>query len=163
MEYPSQPELVLEAVNKRIIEDTNTKQFVTAFYGILDPENGRLTYCNAGHCPPYLINLENDNNPGQLIRTGVPLGIFEDQYWKRRIVNLNPCDVLVFYTDGITEAQNEDQILFGEDRLVEAVRQRLGKPAVEIKDGVINDLHLFMGNVPQTDDIILSILLREPS
>jgi serine phosphatase RsbU (regulator of sigma subunit) len=163
MEYPSQPELVLEAVNKRIIEDTNTKQFVTAFYGVLDPETGKLTYCNAGHCPPYLFTLENDSNPKQLIRTGVPLGIFEDQSWKRRIVNLHLSDVLVFYTDGITEAQNENQILFGEDRLVEAVRQRLGKPALEIKDGIINDLHRFTGEVPQTDDIILSILLREPS
>jgi sigma-B regulation protein RsbU (phosphoserine phosphatase) len=162
MEFPTQPELVLDAVNKRIIKDTNTKQFVTAFYGVLDPETGKLTYCNAGHCPPYLFNLEYDNNPEQLIRTGVPLGIFEDQSWKRRIVNLNPCDVLVLYTDGITEAQNENKIFFGESRLVEVVRQRFGKSALEIHDSIINDLQNFIGEVSQTDDIVLLILLREP-
>ncbi|MCK4900183.1 MAG: response regulator, partial [Anaerolineales bacterium] len=53
-EYPTQPELVFSAVNERILQDTNAKQFVTVFYGILDPDTGMLVYGNAGHCPPYL-------------------------------------------------------------------------------------------------------------
>jgi sigma-B regulation protein RsbU (phosphoserine phosphatase) len=160
VEYPTQPEFVLDAVNKRILEDTNARQFVTAFYGILEPATGKLVYCNAGHCPPFLIKLEDDRE--QLIRTGVPLGIFEDQIWKRGVVQLDPGDVLVLYTDGVTEAQDVEKCIFGEDRLLEAVKRRLENAALEIQDGVMSDLYSFMGEAPQTDDIVLSILMRDP-
>ncbi len=160
LEFPTQPEFVLDAVNQRILEDTNAKQFVTTFYGILDPDTGRLSYCNAGHCPPFLIKRDDDFK--QLIRTGVPLGVFDNQTWKRKAVYLDPGDVLVLYSDGVTEAQNVEKCFFGEDKLMEAVRRRFGKSALKIQDGIINDLHSFMGEVSQADDIVLSILMREP-
>jgi sigma-B regulation protein RsbU (phosphoserine phosphatase) len=160
VEFPTQPEIVLDAVNNRILEDTNTKQFVTAFYGILEPETGSLAYCNAGHCPPFLIKLDGELN--QLTRTGVPLGIFEDQTWKRGLVQLDPGDVLVLYSDGVTESQNVEKSFFGEDRLLESARGRLGNTASEIQDGIIGDLYSFMGEASQTDDIVLSILMRDP-
>lgn len=161
VEYPTQPELVLEAVNKRILEDTNAKQFVTAFYGILEPDTGTLAYCNAGHCPPFLLNAHDQDRIERLKRTGVPLGIFEDQTWNQGIVQLYPGDVLVLYTDGVTEAQNEEKRFFGEDRLLEAMRGRLANTALEMQSGIIRDLHSFMGEASQTDDIVLSILMRE--
>jgi sigma-B regulation protein RsbU (phosphoserine phosphatase) len=160
-EFPEEPEFVLSAVNRRILEDTNAKQFVTAFYGILDPASGSLVYCNAGHCPPFLFKLYSDEDLGQLSRTGVPLGIFEDQTWNRGVIQFDPGDVLVLYSDGVTEAQNVDKGFFGEDRLIESVRERLGNSALEIQDNIIKNLQSFMGERSQTDDIVLSILLRE--
>jgi sigma-B regulation protein RsbU (phosphoserine phosphatase) len=160
-EFPEDPESVISAVNKRILEDTSARQFVTAFYGILDPASGRLLYSNAGHPPPFLFKINADQDVGQLIRTGVPLGVFEDQTWKQSIVQLDPGDILALYTDGLTEAQNVDKVLFGEDRLIEAIRERFGHTAQEIQDKILKELQRFVGNLSPSDDIILSILLRE--
>ena len=161
VEFPAQPEVVLDAVNKRILEDTNAEQFATAFYGILEPATGNLVYCNAGHCPPFWFKLNTGEKCGQLIRTGVPLGIFRDQTWSQGVVQLDPGDVLVLYSDGVTEAQNVNKCFFGEDRLIEAVSGRLGNSALEIQEGILEDLQSFMGEKSQADDIVLSILMRE--
>lgn len=160
-EYPKEPESVLGSVNRRILEDTDANQFVTAFYGILDPATGSLAYCNAGHCPPFLINQYDDKDIEQLGRTGVPLGIFKEQTWNQGIAQLDPGDTLVLYSDGITEAQNTDKCFFGENRLIASVREKLGNSAQEIQDGMIQDLQGYVGEASQTDDIILSILMRE--
>ena len=160
-QYPTQPELVLNTVNRRIMEDTNTNQFVTVFYGILDPATGTLVYCNAGHCPPYLVSAQSGNDVQRLIRTGIPLGIFEDKTWGQGVVQLACGDVLVLYTDGITEAQNEQEAFFGEDRLLESVRANLGHPAQDIRDAIVTDVHRFVGDAPQFDDIALAVIVRD--
>jgi sigma-B regulation protein RsbU (phosphoserine phosphatase) len=160
-EFPTQPELVLSAVNNRILENTNAKQYVTAFYGILETETGSLVYCNAGHCPPFLFRHNAKKDVEQLIRTGVPVGVFEDQTWARGACQLEPGDVLVLYSDGVTEAQNANQGFFGEERLKKSVSKKLGNPAPDIHDNLVQELKHFIGETPQSDDIVLSILLRE--
>jgi len=160
-EYPTQPELVLNAVNRRILADTRTDQFVTVFYGILDPVTGTLVYANAGHCPPYLISAQHGQDVQELVRTGVPLGILEDRTWEREVVQLAPGDALVLYTDGITEAQNEQSMFYGEDRLLESARASLGRPAESIRDAIVADVHRFVGNAPQFDDIALAVVVRD--
>ena len=160
-ECPAQPELVLSAVNRRILEDTDANQFVAVFYGILDPATGTSVYCNAGHCPPCLISAQNDEDVQKLVRTGVPLGIFEDETWEQGVAQLVPGDVLVLYTDGITEAQNEQEAFFGEDRLLESVRANLGRPAQDIQDAIITAVYEFMGDAPQFDDIALAVVVRD--
>ena len=160
-EYPTQPKRVLSAVNRRILEDTNANQFVTVFYGILDPATGTLVYCNAGHCPPYLISAQDGEDAQRLIRTGMPLGIFEDETWEQGVVQFTPGDVLVLYTDGITEAQNEQGAFFGEDRLLESVKVNLLRPAQDIQDVIMTDVHRFVGNAPQFDDIALVVIVRD--
>jgi sigma-B regulation protein RsbU (phosphoserine phosphatase) len=166
-EYATQPELVLDAVNRRILKDTGTDQFVTVFYGILDPTTATLLYCNAGHSPPYLISTHNGQDIQRLIRTGMPLGIYEDETWGQKTVRLAPGDVLVLYTDGITEAPNEQAACFGEERLLEPVRAHLGSPgsqgplARDIQDAIITAVHRFMGDAPQFDDIALAVIIRD--
>jgi len=161
MEYPSQPENVFSAVNRRIINDTYTYHFVTAFYGILDPDTGTLVYCNAGHWPPVLFNTHNSGSVQRLLRTGIPLGLFADGNFEQGVVQLDPGDVLVLYTDGITEAQNAQRAFLGEDRLLESVRTKLGCPAREIQDTILADVQSFVGDTPQSDDIALIVLLRD--
>ena len=166
-EYPAQPDLVLRAVNRRILKDTSAKQFVTVFYGILDPTTGMLVYSNAGHCPPLHFRTEDDKDVRRLVRTGIPLGIFEDKTWGQETVELDLDDLLVLYTDGITEAHIEPPLLFGPERLIKSVRATLGtagsqRPlAQEIQDGILADVHRFVGGAPQSDDIALTILLRD--
>jgi len=160
-EYPTQPELVLGATNRRVLVDTDADQFVTAFYGILDPATGTLVYCNAGHSPPYLIRAQKGEDVQKLIRTGVPLGILEDRTWEQGVVQLAPGDLLVLYTDGVTEAQNPQEALFGEERLLESAQTNLGRPAQDIRDAIITDIYEFVGDAPQFDDITLAIVVRD--
>ncbi|UCC64007.1 MAG: SpoIIE family protein phosphatase [Anaerolineae bacterium] len=161
VEYPVQPELVLSAVNRRILADTSASQFVTVFYGTLDPATGTLVYCNAGHCPPYHVRDENGGDVRELIGTGVPLGIFADRTWGQRVVQLDPGDALVLYTDGITEARSEQVHFFGEERLLQSVRTNLGRSAQEIQDAILTDVHRFVGDAPRSDDIALAVLIRD--
>jgi sigma-B regulation protein RsbU (phosphoserine phosphatase) len=160
-QYPMQPEPVFNAVNRRILTDTDAKQFVTAFYGILDPTTGTLVYANAGHCPPYLISVQNGGHVQSLVRTGMPLGLFEEVTWDQKVVQLSSGDVLVLYTDGITEAQNGQNALFGKDRLLESVKTRLGHQAQDIRDAVITDVHGFVDVAPQFDDMALLVIVRD--
>jgi sigma-B regulation protein RsbU (phosphoserine phosphatase) len=160
-EYPEQPGHVFNAVNRRILEDTDANQFVTVFYGIIDPATGTLVYSNAGHCPPYLLSARSDRDVQKLTRTGVPLGILEDASWEEEAVQLALGDVLVLYTDGVTESQSERGAYFGPDLLLESVRASLGHPAQDIRDAVLMDVHRFVGNASQHDDIALAVVVRD--
>ena len=161
VENKAQPELVLSAANGRILRDTRADLFVTVFYGILDPATGTLTYCNAGHNPPYLFRGQNGDPVQALRTTGIPLGMFEDMTWEQRIVQLAPGDLLVLYTDGITEAQNRQEEFFGEERLLEVVRANLGRSAQGLQDALMAQVREFVGDAPQFDDITLMVLVRD--
>ncbi len=160
-EYPTQPELALRAANRRILTDTRTNRFVTVFYGILDPVTGRLVYCNAGHCPPLLFCARKSKGFQALVGTGTPLGILTEGSWEQDAVDLTPGDVLVMYTDGITEARNQEREFFDQSRLLETVRAHVGHPAQEIQDAILETVYAFTGDLPQTDDIALAVVGRE--
>ena len=122
--------------------------------------SGELTYSNAGHNPPYLLSARDGNVIQELDRTGVPLGILDGGAWQLRVVQLDPGDVLLLYTDGITEAQNAHDAFFDEDRLREVVRANLGRSARDIQDGVIAQVDAFVGDAPQFDDITMMVVVR---
>jgi NarL family two-component system response regulator LiaR len=161
LEYDTQPDLVLSAVNRRILEDAHTDLFVTIFYGILDPDDGTLTYCNAGHNPPYVLRAQSSDLLPGLIRTGIPVGIFEDTTWQRGTVQLMPGDVLVLYTDGVTDAQNQQGASLGRERLLEIAQANLRRPAQAMLEALIAGVHEFAGNGPQFDDIALVVVARD--
>jgi len=156
-EYHTRPELVLSIANRRILSDARAGLFVTAFYGILDPAAGTLTYCNAGHNPPYLLNAQDRDTVQTLSKTGMVLGVVEDATWKQETVRLAPGDVLVLYTDGVTDAENEQGSFFGQERLLEIAQANLGCSAQDIQDTLIAEVHEFMGDTPQFDDITLVV------
>lgn len=162
-EYPDQPELVLGSANSRIISDTDASRFVSVFYAVLDPASGKLVYCNAGHNPPLRFNRDNGEKFNILSKTGLILGILKNETWKQGTIDLLPGDVLVHYTDGVTEAQNMDGELYGAKRLIRCVQGNLDYSAQEIKNAILDDISEFIGYAPQFDDIALVILVREPS
>ncbi|HEX6387733.1 MAG TPA: SpoIIE family protein phosphatase [Anaerolineae bacterium] len=161
LEYAHEPERVFLAINHHILHDTQANQFVTAFYGILDPATGRLIYSNAGHCPPFVVGPDGENKVLWLANTGVPLGLFEDGAWEQREVQLAPRDVLVLYTDGLIEAENAAESLFGRKRLLAQTKGRLGETAAQIKESIIGDVQRFVGNGHLLDDLVLFVVLRE--
>jgi sigma-B regulation protein RsbU (phosphoserine phosphatase) len=160
-EYPDQPELVLGSANSRIISDTDASRFVSVFYGVLDPNSGKLVYCNAGHNPPLRFNPESREHFKILSKTGLILGILKNETWKQGTIELLPGDILVHYTDGVTEAQNMDGELYGVKRLIRCVQENLHRSAQEIRSAILEDISAFIGFAPQFDDIALVILVRE--
>jgi serine phosphatase RsbU (regulator of sigma subunit)/CHASE3 domain sensor protein len=160
VEKDATPESVFRAANRRILEDAHAGLFVTAFYGILDPINGTLTYSNAGHNPPYVLRVNGSDAIQELRRTGIPLGIYAGGDWEQRTVNLAPGDLLFLYTDGITEAQDVDGVFFDEERLQKVVKVNHGRSAEEIQNGVLSELNTFVGDAPQSDDITAMVIVR---
>jgi len=160
IEYADRPDRVLLAANLRILADAQSDLFVTTFYGVLDPETGSLTYCNAGHNPPYLIRARAAECLA-LCRTGMPLGVLEDASWQCATAQMAPGDTLVIYSDGLTEAHDEDYVLFGTERLTETACAHVGEPAAEIRDALIAAANAFRGTAPQSDDMTLVVVTRE--
>jgi sigma-B regulation protein RsbU (phosphoserine phosphatase) len=160
-QYPAQPELILSSVNRRILEDTAAQDFVTVFYGVLDPGTGELVYANAGHCPALLVRAQEQGAVQALCNTGMPLGLFQDVIWGQGVVQLAPGDVLVLYTDGITEARDAQREFFDEDRLRESLIANRGQPAETIRDAILGAVDEFVGDAPQSDDIGLVVVARE--
>lgn len=161
LEHAGDPGQALLAVNHRILEDIHSDQFVTVFLGVLDLARGEMSYSNAGHNPPALLRSGEGETVELLKRSGMALGVLEDLSWETRRVQLAPGDVLVFYTDGVTDAESESHDFYGLERLLQAVRENLDQPAEGLRDAVLDDLRLFSGEATQSDDIALMILKRQ--
>jgi serine phosphatase RsbU (regulator of sigma subunit) len=156
-QYPTQPEQTLRAVNQRILAETRADMFVTIFYGILDPETGRLSYCNGGHNPPYLLKSDGIK---ALERTGLPLGILEDANWEQESASMAPGDLLVLYTDGVIDAQSSDGEFFGQERLLELLEPFRKSAASQVEETVLKAIHSFVGDAPRFDDLTLMVVAR---
>ncbi|MBN2303621.1 MAG: PP2C family protein-serine/threonine phosphatase [Anaerolineae bacterium] len=162
LQHPDAPEEALRLANARLLTDADSDQFVTVFYGVLDPATGRLVYANAGHNPAYVLanGAIRARDPVALTKTGLPLGMFDDFSWQQGAITLEPGNLLVAYTDGISEAQDRDDAEFGEDRLLAAVTARRDDLAAGIHAGVIAAVRDFVGDAPQFDDLTLMIVRR---
>jgi serine phosphatase RsbU (regulator of sigma subunit) len=163
MQYHTRPDYVLRVANRRILMDADpdASMFVTVFYGVLDPVSGTLTYCNAGHNPPYLLSAPHGDTVRLLGKTGMALGVVENTTWEQAAVPMATGDVLVLYTDGVTDAENEQGTFFGQERLLEVLRTNQEHPAQDIQDTLITHIHDFVGHAPQFDDIALMVVARE--
>jgi len=159
-EFPDDPDKVLNAVNKRIIADTQNGIFLTVVYGILDTQKGTFTYANAGHNPPCLVRTRPEPKIVQLNKTGKLVGIFGDSKWKKRTVQMEQNDVLVLYTDGVTEAQNEADEFYGIINFCKIMKLGLNLSAKEMISQMTKDVHDFIGKSPILDDITLMVIKK---
>ena len=162
LQFPDNPELALKTANDRIMEDTESDQFVTVFFGVLDGATGQFVYANAGHNPAFLFNAAGQTEPQKLSHTGIPLGMFEGMRWRQSCVRMDPGDLLILYTDGVTEAQDAGRAEYGETRLLDVVAngRQNGRSAPKIADHILSDIKQFVADAPQFDDIALVLLQR---
>lgn len=151
------PVTSLREANRSIFLDSKTSMFVTLFYAILDPQKRRLTFVNAGHNPPLLFS---SGSPGVslLNENGIAPGMIDEVDREPVEVTLSPGDVVVLYTDGVTEAANEHDEEYGIGRLSALVEASKGLPAKEIISAIVQDVRRFTGKRPQSDDITLMVL-----
>jgi len=166
LESKTEPEAALTRTNDRIFTDTESDQFVTLIYGILDTSSGVLTYANAGHNPGYL--LRSGQGVGEsmevevLGNTGIPLGMFEEMAWKQAKVTMNPGDVLMLYSDGVPEAEDGDHNEYGDDSFIAVGKANAHRSTDEIAEAVLASVRDFVGDAPQFDDITLVVVARDP-
>jgi serine phosphatase RsbU (regulator of sigma subunit) len=159
-ENPTEPHRVLEIVNQRLLADARADQFVTVFYAVLDPASKRLLYCNAGHNPGLILHAALDP-VDSLKRTGIALGAMEDAKYRQEQVSLVQGDLLVLYTDGVTEAQDGEGHFLGDERFIEILRNNRNESALCVQQAVTEELDHFQAGHPPSDDITLVILKFE--
>ena len=149
----------ISAVNRYLADNTPANRFVTLFYAELDPLTGSLSFINAGHNPPLISH--DAGTTEQLGSGGVPLGIMPDYDYREGRTHLRAGDVLVAYSDGVTEQTNPKGEEFGTIRLQEVISHNLDASAAGIRDKIEAALSTFAQSTPAVDDITLLIVKRE--
>jgi sigma-B regulation protein RsbU (phosphoserine phosphatase) len=161
------PALVLSELNRTLLGDIHAEHYVTMLYGIIDVAKNEVTFARAGHELPLFARVESVDGRALTDYAGsegmalgmVPEGIFTGVI-ENRTMSFGPGAVLVLYTDGLTEAPNEEGAEFSGARLAEAVRSRLGRPAKEMNDGIMDAVTRFVGQTPPRDDFTLVTVRR---
>ena len=155
--HAERPALAIHDANNLIAADSKAGMFVTLFYGILDNKLRTLTYVNAGHNPPIVYHAA-DESFHILEATGIAMGAMEDSDYDAKTRQLEKGDIVVLYTDGITEAMNNQGEMFGEDRLCAVIKASTEKPANMILSGILDEVSAFCETAPQFDDITLMVV-----
>lgn len=151
-------ETILHKVNELLVRSTEPPVFVTAVYGTLETRKGMFTYCNAGHLPPLLIPAQGE--PRELQGSDLLLGCFSTAAYHQRIVDLSRGDVLILYTDGISEAMGMQGEEFGTERLAEIAAMHKDRPAVEIRDRLYAEAVEFAADPAVLDDMTAVVIKR---
>ena len=151
-------EEILNQANDKLCQGNEANMFVTVWMGILDLGTGVLRYANAGHNPPLLRRAGGSfallNTPGGLVLAGM-----EGITYRAQTLQLQPGDVLYLYTDGVTEAADAKEELFGTQRLQDALNRVIGSDPEALCNAVLKQVDRFVGDAPQFDDItMLSVL-----
>lgn len=145
-------------VNTLVHSYTADSVFVTFFYAVLDTRTQQLTYVNAGHNPPCV--LRSDGRREYLDKGGLVVGIMPGIEYEQATVTLGTGDDLVLYTDGITEAMNVEEEMFGEERLEELLVAHRHKSARDIEEHVYTEIRDFAAGAAQADDLTMVIVKR---
>jgi serine phosphatase RsbU (regulator of sigma subunit) len=157
-EDPGNLAAFMTRLNKATCAQCPSNRFITFFFCVLDPATGELTFANAGHNPPILVRASGE---AQMLEGGGPvLGILPAASYGEQRVHLDPGDMLVLYSDGVTEANNAAYDEYGEGRFIEVLKRYREAPATAIVEAVTCDLTEFAAGAPQADDITLVVAKR---
>jgi serine phosphatase RsbU (regulator of sigma subunit) len=149
----------ISGVNRYLAENIPANRFITLFYAELQPKTGALSFLNAGHNPPLIVHAAGTME--QLAAGGLPLGIMPDAEYREGLTRLSYGDVLVIYSDGVTEAQSPSGEEFGPTRLYDVVARNMEASAAGIRDRIESALTKFSQGTPAADDITLVIVKRQ--
>jgi len=148
----------LERSNHLLYHSTDAEKYATLFYGILNVKNHMLCFANAGHNNPFLVSQKGKVE--RLKTIGIPLGFMEQFEFSEHSVALEPGDILVLFSDGISEAMNAFEEEFEEERLLQIVQGGHHLSMRDLVDEIIAAVKNFTGDTPQTDDMTLLALKR---
>jgi len=146
------PGTLLAMLNQQIYRSTPTEKYATMFLGFYDARSRELTYSNAGHLPPMLIG--RDGSVRSLETGGLVVGLFGDVTYPDDSIQMEPGDIFLAYSDGVTEPENEFGE-FGEERLIQLVQENRHLPLARISDIVIAAVNDWIGYGEQPDDVTI--------
>jgi len=153
-----QPSDALTRANRMLCETIEAGQFVTLFFGVLDPSNHRLHFCNAGHTTPYLLAASTE--PVHLESGGLVLGFLKETHYQDGLVAFPPGALLVIYSDGISEAFDPKGEEFGRDRLIDTVKRHQNQSSAHIVEAVLAAVRRHLDGQPAHDDMTLMVIRR---
>ncbi len=157
-EDPGSLDAFMSRLNKTTCANCPSNRFITFFFCVLDPSSGELAFANAGHNPPIIMR---SNGEHQMLEGGGPvLGILPIAPYKEMRASLQPGDLLVIYSDGVTEANNINHDEYDEQRLIDVLREHRLESAAQIVAAVTKSLNEFAAGAPQADDITLVVAKR---
>jgi sigma-B regulation protein RsbU (phosphoserine phosphatase) len=145
---------IMAQLNQQVYLNSPSEKYATLFLSRYDAEKRRLSYCNAGHLPPILLHEQGTE---MLEATGMVVGLFPGAAYEAKSIELSPESMLAIFTDGVTEAVNKDDEEFGQERLLEALRQFRTRTPDDIFKFVVAKVHEWQGDLPQHDDITLIV------
>jgi sigma-B regulation protein RsbU (phosphoserine phosphatase) len=150
---------ILSQTNGVMYHNSPAQFYVTFFFGDLDTGSGTMRYVNAGHIPPILYRAK-DQSVERLAAGGTVLGLFAETPFEAGEVSFQPGDVLLVFTDGLSEAWGRDEEEFGEDRMVSLIRDHASLPAREMERRIQNEVETFTAGARATDDRTLIVVKR---
>jgi len=157
-EDPGNLGAMMMRINKATCANCPSNRFITFFFCVLDPSTGDLAFANAGHNPPIIVRASGEF---EMVEGGGPvLGILAMVPYTEQRVHLERGDMIVLYSDGVTEATNSNFDEFSEERFIEVLRQYRNQPASQIVEAVTKALNGFTAGAPQADDITLLVGTR---
>ena len=149
------PEKIVAGIDASTRGRNESLMFVTVFVGILDLSTGVLSYCNAGHNAPVLVGKEVRALD---VEPNIPIGVEENWPYKAQQATLAPGTTLLLYTDGLTEAENENHMLYGEERMLDALGKLKSNAPEAVIDALSESVRQFVGKAEQSDDLTLLAL-----
>ena len=144
---------VVRRLNIMVHRDSKPTEFVTLFYGVLDAANRRLTYCNAGHPPGLLLR---DGEITELRGDNMVLGVEPDETYQQTVIDLLPNDMILLYTDGLTDAMNFTHETFGRQRIIEAFKRGAGSAEIAAQN-ILWEMRRFVGLTKRTDNVTMIV------
>jgi len=157
------PAFIVQALNKALSEGNEQNMFCTMFVGVLSLTDGKLHYCNAGHNAPVVLKTRNDKTTSEYadIEINIAIGIVENFEYEEESVQMAPKDAILLYTDGVTEAENPQKELFGEERLLDELNKfttRTDITSQSLVNGVYEHLKNYTNGCQQSDDITMVMI-----
>ena len=149
---------IADRLNRILLDSMDSSRFVTAFYGLLEPGTGRLSFANCGHNPPLLLRAAGP--PESLASGGPALGMWPGASFQPGEVSVLPGDILVLYTDGVIEVMNTAGEMFGVERLEAVIRRRPGESSRDLVEAVVEATRDFAARAGYEDDFTLVIIKR---
>jgi sigma-B regulation protein RsbU (phosphoserine phosphatase) len=147
----------IKNANILLFNSTASNRFATVFYGVLDYSSNTVTYCNAGHDAPIDIKEDKIN---RLEEGGLLLGCFDMAEYEQETKSIEVGEEIIIYSDGVTEAMNEINQEFGEEKFISIIKSNSNLLAKELIDLILKEIKAHSGSVPQSDDITLMIIKR---
>ncbi len=148
----------LKRSNGLLFHSTDMEKYATLFYGILNTSTHQLSFANAGHNSPFLVS--QDGSTQRLKSVGIPLGWLEDFEYTDELIPIHKGDILVVFSDGISEAMNEREEEFEEENILDVIMKNLGASPQELTEKLLGVVQKHVDNAPQADDMTLLVIKR---